>query len=86
VTTGFCRQLVVFVDAAQGSDKAELFDQLVDFLGKNQELKLHKMADLTGAEQKPQGEQRVVYFEQGNAKVSRKVLEPILAQQFFACL
>jgi hypothetical protein len=44
------------------------------------------MADLTGEEQRPKGEVRVVYFEQGNAKVSRKVLEPILAQQFFACL
>jgi hypothetical protein len=29
---------------------------------------------------------RVVFYDQGNAKVSRKVLEPILAQQFFASL
>jgi translation initiation factor RLI1 len=78
--TGFCRQLVAFVEAAEGDAKVQLFDELVGFLEKNQELKLH----LTAREE-AQG-RRVVFYDQGNAKVSRKVLEPILSQQFFASL
>lgn len=77
---GFCRQLVAFVEAAEGDANAQLFAELVGFLEKNQELKLHRTAS-----EVTQG-RRVVFYDQGNAKVSRKVLEPILAQQFFASL
>src|SRR5690606_2903212 len=61
--TGFCRQLVAFVEAAEGDANAQLFDELVGFLEKNQELKLHRTA-----REEAQG-RRVVFYDQGNAKV-----------------
>jgi len=77
---------MVFVEISEGDDneKAKLFDKLVDFLEKNNELNLHSAH--RDSSTKNSRVRRMVWYQQGNSKVSRKILEPILSQQFFACL
>jgi hypothetical protein len=71
---------MAFVEAAEGDANARLFNELVGFLEKNEELKLRQ------THQESAGARRAVFYDQGNAKVSRKILEPILSKQFFASL
>lgn len=83
---GFSRQLAAFVDAPHGDERLQLFEKLVQFLEGHEELKLQRSSFAQHASSDESHITRVVYWDQGNAKVSRKILEPILSQQFFASL